>query len=352
MLLYLVHGVLARDYTRPRGFTGFATRGMIGSALRSVCCVTGSRNCSGCCMRGRCIYYHFFESRSCDYDVDFAKRGARAGVSRPYSVEPAIIRGREIVFGFYLLAPRYLIELRCEPVIILSLLKCGMLGLGMDARYGERRRFFISRILRIDPFTGSVQVVYRDDAGIIREPIPTTVLSDDLLRRVEKKAIALRELRPRYIVLNFTTPTMVVHNRQVVTEPPLHAIVMNLARRYSQLAAFHRVGQVLSVLEARELRDAVRANAKLVYAHRSKVVLRKYMIASDERRVLGTFIRGYFVYEVQQSFWRKSISMLALQLLILGQYMGVGQLAAAGCGKYVLTLPVSEPHISYVVRCE
>jgi len=336
LILYRVFGVFDCDYFPFVGFTGFAVRGAFGVALRDLACVRGGEtSCRGCEYRLSCVYYLLFELRSVDFPgVRFARRGAARGVARPYVVLPVRCCGRDLEFGVVIIAPKYL---EYEFMFISSFLKMGFLGLGVDPVRHVRRRFRVVEVVREDPLSGLRQVVYSDEDGYVPQPLPDCV-KVNLLDRVS--ADSLLDLRPRFVEVRFLTPTQVRYGGVVVEEFPLVAIVMNLARRYSLLAVFHGVGDPIPTDVARELRDWVRDRVKLVFSRFRRVGLRKFSLKTRQVRDLGSFVLGRFVYEFDPEFWsRRDLAELAMKLLLVGQYVGVGQLASAGCGQYVLSVP-------------
>jgi len=112
---------------------------------------------------------------------------------------------------------------------------------------------------------------------------------------------------------------------------------MNIARRYSLLAQYHRAGRPLSLRDARGL-ARLASTVELVSARHGRLVeVTKRSLVSGERLSYGLFAEGgVLLYRLPRGFWGSPYSRLAAALLLAGRYLHVGKLASAGYGRYVL----------------
>ena len=70
-------------------YAGSALRGVFGSTLRNVCCLSGKKDCTGCGLRSTCPYSVIFESQS----------GEIGRSVNPYVIEPPLNENRTIKPG-------------------------------------------------------------------------------------------------------------------------------------------------------------------------------------------------------------------------------------------------------------
>ena len=330
-MTYRVEGRFTRRYSPFRGFTGFAVRGLFGYALRRLICVRPDlARCADCEYYGKCVYSRMVEATP---DVrpgaKIARRGAAAGVTKPYTVTPLSVRGLSLSFSVNLFGME---AISSEPLLVLVLLSMGRYGLGLDPAAGERRRFVVHKITASRPREGVERVVYTFEDGYIYAR-PSQYYSS-ILEPFEYSARRIVGEAPSRILLSFRTPVRLVRNGRPLREIPMDAVVMSVARKYSMLCEYFGVGEPLSAEEAKALRDAVRSGFRLASCRYRVVRLHRHRLGSGEVQQLGEFVVGEYVYSVRRSFWRSPEAELAVELLLLGKYTHVGKFASAGCGRY------------------
>lgn len=329
LISFIVCGRFIRRYARFRGFIGTTVRGALGLVLRRISCrVNGVDDCRGCKFYRDCPYAMLYESSSLQNPgVDAAAKRGLEGVTNPFTVEVLGVDQSRVRFAVNLFGR----AVRLERQVLASIVGMGLEGLGFDASVGERRRFVVERIDRVVPESGDSAVIYAEASGYI--PSEPRLSSRGLLEVFERRARDIIEAGPGKILLFFLSPFRLVVGGRLLDKPPLEAILMNLARRYSLLAAYHGAGKVLDKPTVRGLKALARL-AKLeeaLIAERGsvgKVSLR------GERRSYGSFVRLALSYSVPRSFWSGEHALLAAELLLLGEYLHVGKLASAGYGDY------------------
>ncbi len=331
IITYQVYGKLIKNYSPFKGFTGLMVRGLFGLALRRLVCIKPDvSKCIECPYYRKCFYSRVFEATSrIKPDAKIAKRGGLAGITRPYTVSPVYVKGRSLNFKINLFGHEVISN---EPIIVLALLEMGSHGFGMDPILGERRRFVIQKITAKRPREETQRIVYDFEEGYRYTHI--SKYYRDILEPFEYPAYKIISEKPSHILISFKTPVRIIHGGKMVEEIPLHAVIMNLARKYSLLCEYYNVGKPLTADEARNLKEVVSKYTKLVKAEYKRVRLHRYSIESNQIQSLGEFVKGSYLYSIDKKLWRTPEAYLMVELLLLGRYTHVGTLASAGCGEY------------------
>lgn len=325
---YTVEAVFKKRYSPFKGFPGTTLRGAFGVALRRILCDREGASCRRCARYNDCIYSRMFESSSIiSPSVEVASKGGLEGVTNPYTVEVLHTSSTKLRFRLNLFGE----ALEWEPQVLVALVGMGMEGLGIDPAKLERRKFEIVRIVR-EVELGSGEEVYTASSGFVN--VGCKWRSRGLLEVFEDHARRIVEARPRRILLAFKSPYRLVRKGRFVLKPRFPTVLMNLARRYTLLAAYHKAGRPLAVSEARRLKRIALSAELESYEITSRVRVTK--IGVEGARSYGTFVLGTLTYAIPQSFWEQGEALLATELLLLGEYLHVGKLASAGYGDYEL----------------
>ena len=332
--VYRVYGEFVKDYFPFKGYTGFMVRGAFGMALRKVCCTRSlDIECRKCDCYRKCYYARVFEASSLTRPAaKLATKSGREGIPRPYSVTPLYTSGRNVRFELTLVG-RDVIE--GEHLIVMALLLMADEGLGIDLTRNERRRVRLKKVYATTPPLDIGYTVFDSKRGYISSP---TSASSELLEVFAAEAERIAELRPVYLNIQFKTPFKIQISGTPTTRPPLHAIVISLARKYSLLSEYYGVGTPLSVSEARRLKYVLSKSAKLEKGKYKRLRLFKKSLETGGIKTLGVFTIGFYRYRVDPKAWSTDEMILGLKLLLLGRYLGVGRGSSAGCGRYRLEI--------------
>ncbi|MEM3466617.1 MAG: CRISPR system precrRNA processing endoribonuclease RAMP protein Cas6 [Candidatus Jordarchaeales archaeon] len=324
ILRCVVEGEFIDDFSVPR-WTGSALRGVFGHVLRRMSCSYTRRKCDGCDLRGSCLYYFTFET-SPEMKSDAAVGTGLEAVTRPFTFDPLEpLGGRLFRFALNLIGER---AVGFEAVYFFALANMGELGIGRDKMKNERRRFKISRVAAVNDVRGIEEVVY--DGKEYAYGSRSAIVRFEDVRQTAERVVAAE---PRYVTVNFETPTMLVYDGRVADRLDFHMIIRNLARRYSLAAEYLvRSWRPLSAEEAKEIIDASAAD-KTVDCKLKPSISSKFSLERLKRERYGPFYRGTATYMFPDEFWRSERAVDALTLLALGRYMHVGKLATAGYGK-------------------
>ncbi|WP_342784401.1 CRISPR system precrRNA processing endoribonuclease RAMP protein Cas6 [Thermofilum sp.] len=330
---YDVRGTFEREYSPIEGFPGLALRGAFGLALRKLVCTEDfDVDCKGCKNYRSCPYALIFEPSSMmKPDAEIARKGGREGVTRPFVIEVEKFKGTNVSFGVTLIGN----ALNYEHVVIMAILGMGFEGLGFDKKFGERRKFIVRSITRLDLVDGAKEQLCSEDKGyILRERAKRQI---DLLAFFEERASSLLHHKPNELTLVFKTPTSIRSRGRTLTAPSLKYVIANLARRYSLLAHYFGIGRPMRVDEARAVIQAADDFSDLKACNVKSIVLRKASIRG-ETKVLGSFVLGSLVYKLKWAYVDDDLARKIMALLLLGKHIHVGNMTTAGCGKYELLI--------------
>jgi len=328
--IYSIKGSFIRNYFPFKGFTGFAVRGAFGLSLKRIVCEEDlEENCLSCPRYRECFYAWVFEATpDIKPDARLAAKGAKQGVTKPYTVTPVKVRSRMLEFKITLFSEKILSK---EPLIVMAMLLMGSEGLGYDLTIGERRKFTVNSITAKNIY-GEEKTIF-DKYGGYRIEKPGRS-SGSLLELFERRIEAIWALKPRKIIVNFKTPFRLVFEGKNVSEPPPQALVIHLARKYSLLAEYYGCGTPFTPRQAKRLKEITKRYMKIMYSRYKLVKLDKFSLEKGEKKSYGVFFKGTYIYKVDGGFWNHDDSKTVLKLLLLGQYLNIGKWSTAGCGKY------------------
>ena len=148
----------AIDELRLPAYKGSALRGSFGHAFRRVICPIHRKECDGCELAARCVYFYIFETMSPEDDPFVRNKKDKA--PHPYVIRPPLDRveeygkGEELAFDLILIgkAIDYL------PYFAYTFIHMGKTGLGKG-----RGKFFLKRIDTIDLDGTSIELYQAGD---------------------------------------------------------------------------------------------------------------------------------------------------------------------------------------------
>ncbi len=327
MLRYEVTARYAKDYEPIKGFPGLAVRGALGYALHTLYCASPGTPCHKCPRRPHCPYAILYETTPDTYKgADIATK--TRFLTNPMTLEVLFNTPREIGYAVNLFGD----ATRLHREVIIAALHMANLGLGYSKRHVERRRLTVQRITQVIPEKDSRQTIY-DGAALNPSLLPKKP-PKSLLAAFAKQASKIAEARPTHLQVRFTAPYRIGASKPTYT-PPLPRLLMNIARRYSVLAAYHRAGRRLSLRDARTLKSLA-AKAEIIEAsHGPLIQVTKRDLATGSRKSYGLFAaHGKILYRLPSHYWDNPLAPLSAALILAGQYLHAGKLATAGYGKY------------------
>jgi hypothetical protein len=201
-------------------YKGSTLRGGFGHAFRKVVCTFRGKECDDCLLRHRCVYSYVFETPPPE---DSAKMTKYLRAPHPFVIEPSpekkqlYRQGDGLAFGLVLIgrANEYL------PYFIYAFDEMGKTGIGKGkGKY------------RLDSVSCAGEPVYDGATGVLknREPCP---------RYVTVKSSTTDNGQRAGITISFLTPTRLVRDGSLDSDPGFQTIFRTLVRRISLLSYFH-----------------------------------------------------------------------------------------------------------------
>ncbi|MCM8779198.1 MAG: CRISPR system precrRNA processing endoribonuclease RAMP protein Cas6 [Candidatus Omnitrophica bacterium] len=282
-------------------YKGACLRGGFGITFRKICCVNKRlKDCGFCILKEKCAYTYIFETSP---PPQAQKLKKLAEIPRPFVIEPPeekkniYNKEEEIELNLILIgkAREYL------PYFVLTFRELGKIGLGK-----ERGKFFLSKIYDADG-----EKIYEAGSDCLKNYASS-----------EKNGINVENYFSDYLILNFSTPTRIKFQRDLVTRPEFHILIRALLHRLSALAYFH-CGFTLEL------------DYNLLISQAEKIKIKKsnlnwfdwerYSTRQNTKMKLGGFV-GQITYEGDFKPF--------LPLVALGQFTHVGKNCTFGLGKY------------------
>ncbi len=207
---------------------GSTLRGAFGAAFKRTACFQRSRppdSCDGCSVAHQCPYGYIFETR---LPPDSEVLRSQREIPHPFVLEPPLtpppVYGPGSTLEFRaILVGRAIAYL---PYFVLSFVQLGSVGVGRG-----RGRFEVEEVRAEHPITGRLELIYQE--GSLRPcSADLTATYTDLLR-------ICSTVDPRRLTVRFLTPTRLVSEQKLVTNPSFAVLVRSALRRLSSLSYFH-----------------------------------------------------------------------------------------------------------------
>ncbi|MEW6127214.1 MAG: CRISPR system precrRNA processing endoribonuclease RAMP protein Cas6 [Acidobacteriota bacterium] len=370
--------------TLPR-FLGSTLRGAFGHALKQAVCVMPHRNCDRCLVSDRCIYPYLFETPP-PPDVqqlrgqqnaphpfiltpletrEFAienremplaplKSGATPTVRSDMAAAVRLVKraestqanpvagerrhfavGDELAFELVLLgaAIEYL------PYIIYAVSEMAGCGLG-----AERARFALEEVFAVSEAGDRTRIYAGEGSRLTGQSAANSLVNliEERINRLARQGVVAALERNEPLRLRFMTPTRIRANDDLQVNLSFAALVKNLLRRVSLLAAVHGAGEL--ALDYRELI----ARAAAVKTLESKLGWHDWQRYSNRQQThmkFGGFI-GDIAFVGDPSVSNPAVEEPSvnnplkafLPLLIAGELLHVGSNTAFGLGKFEIVV--------------
>lgn len=299
----------AKEHMLLPEFKGSMFRGGFGHVLKKVCCSDPHGECQSCILKERCPYAYIFETSP---PQELKHFGSNRNVPRPYLFEPPLNGRREynkddeLAFGLTLIGR----GIEFLPYFIVAIREMGEVGVTK-----RRHKFGLRSIESVDEMSGGRSLIYSSDDQMVhnRSKVLTYYDCVEEANRLSKERITL----------NFLSPTKIKFGGEYLfNEIPFQALIQALTIRINALNSLHCGGQWDDSL--RDLRDRA-AGIKLV----SSDLERQGVLRYSSRQKMKTSLSGAtgsVIYEGDLKDF--------LPLLVLGQFIHIGDNCVFGCGKY------------------
>ncbi|MBF0154078.1 MAG: CRISPR system precrRNA processing endoribonuclease RAMP protein Cas6 [Magnetococcales bacterium] len=280
-------------------YAGSSLRGVFGSALRQVCCLTGMAECLPCSLRRTCPYATIFE-----LPPPVEGQEGRTDLPNPYVIEPPPWGARHFEQGALLTFHLVLVGRALSQLSLLILAWQRALARGIGPGDGTAR---LQRVVLETP--GGDEEIFTLDEGGVREHL---------------RQIAIPPWPGVPITLHFITPTRIQKEGRPMGPERLtpREWLLNLSRRVERLAQIH-AGTTLSIDPHHLIQraEAVSARGRLHWHDWTRR-------SSRQQRVMtlgGVTGRWTLSGDALETFW---------PFLYLGQWLHVGKNATFGLGHY------------------
>lgn len=293
----------------PRQFKGNVLRGAFGSSLRRLICALPSRaeaaQCARCSLRETCPYCLIFNP----VGLSPAKRlytPPRGYVIKPPLEEETSYRhDRPLTFAMVLVGDR----VRFLPYLVVTLQELGRWGIGLN-----RGRFSLGRLEALT--ADALESIYDPQTHMVSN-VDAFIRGEDILRCTEK-------FDPHEVTIRFLTPTRIKYNptqerggSEVVRVPEFHHLLRRLRDRMNALSSTY-CGKPLEI-DFQGIAERARA-----------VKTTRVSLRWTERTRKSVHDQSGFLGRIT---YRGPIGEF-LPLLLLGEYLHVGEDAVFGHGWY------------------
>ncbi len=204
-------------------YKGSTFRGVFGHIFKDVMCISHTGECSSCSFDKVCMFKKIFDSPP---PANSQKLRNYSAVPHPYIIEPPLDQKnfykKDEIIKFSLILIGQAISL--FPYFAYSFGLAGKKGIGRQ----KKGKFIITKI--INDKDGELLYYYKNDE---LKSIDDTYSIEDFIpeNKSENFSVSLR----------FITPTRIMFNEKLVSEPEFHMYVRNALRRISNLNFFHCV---------------------------------------------------------------------------------------------------------------
>jgi len=290
---------------------GSILRGAFGTSLRKlVCVVNRSISCDACILKDRCVYTLIFNPTG----INPAKR--LRNVPRGFVLKPPLEKetvyssDKPLSFEMVLIGDR----INYLPYVIVPVIELGKIGIGLN-----RGRFILNDISVIK--NGISESIYDPESNTVRN-IQKIITGSELLEQAGK-------INRQRITLEFLTPTRIKYNptgekgkSEIVMVPEFHHIVRRLRDRINALSVTY-CGSPINVdfIRIAERAMAVKTKGMNLRWIKVKRKSKTQPIQHDQSGFMGKIT---FEGDLKEF----------LPLLLLGEYVHVGEDAVFGNGWY------------------
>ena len=206
-------------------YKGSTFRGVFGHIFKDVMCISHTCECSSCSFDKVCMFKKIFDSPP---PANSQKLRNYSAVPHPYIIEPPLDQKnfykKDEIIRFSLILIGQAISL--FPYFAYSFGLAGKKGIGRQ----KKGKFIITKI--INDKDSEILYYYKNDE---LKSINDSYSIEDFIPESNRENFSVN--------LKFITPTRIMFNEKLVSEPEFHMYVRNALRRISNLNFFHCLNQ-------------------------------------------------------------------------------------------------------------
>ncbi|MDI6698478.1 MAG: CRISPR system precrRNA processing endoribonuclease RAMP protein Cas6 [Candidatus Saccharicenans sp.] len=294
-------------------YKGSTLRGGFGSTFRKISCIDRNKSsCKGCLLKDKCAYSYIFDT-SPRSDSEVLKN--LDDIPRPFIIEPPLdtktIFNKDQSLDFNLILIGQAIDYL--PYFVVTFKELGNEGIGKG-----RKKFILTQIITTSILNPDETLIYNSGDDVIKNLESRFTWADIIANSIS----GTRKFKPKYITLNFLTPTRIKHQDEFVSLPDFHVVIRALLRRIANLAYFH-CGENLGIDFNFFIRQATKIKIEELKVR--WVDWERYSFAQRRRMRLGGFV-GEVTYKGELEPF--------LPFLLLGEHTHLGKGATFGMGWY------------------
>lgn len=311
---------------------GVVLRGAFGKVFKEACCPHWpewkNRECAGssltdpCPVRERCAYSIIFEPAPLPGSDPLS---SKQDIPRPFVFKPPLeektryIPDEPIKFDLILAGK----SKDFLPYFIVAFKELGGQGLGAK-RNGRRGRFRFASVTTPNVIARGKAAGQSISVDGVRDKFVRNISAEVTMKEISERA---RTLDPRRVTLRFLTPAIIKHEGEIIREPEFHHIARHLKDRIHALASVYGSGPLPWDFKG------MGKHAERVKRVKSEFRWMDSTWQSTKERKTGMVhdLSGF----VGEATYEGDIREF-LPLLLLGEYLHVGQSAAFGLGRYEL----------------
>lgn len=294
----------------PRYNKGSVLRGAFGSSLKHIVCAELSDECSRCILKEKCAYTLIFRPSSTDKIKRLMDTPRGFVIKPPLEEETMYSPQKPLPFEMVLIGDR----VNYLPYVIVTLIELGKVGMGLN-----RGKFTLNQI----------QVIKNGTSEDIFDPADNTVRNVfNTIRGNEILEIA-GKMKSDRLTIDFLTPARIRYNptgergmSRVVRQPEFHHILRRLRDRVNALSSAYCGGPVeVDFKGIAERAMGVKTIVSNLHWLERKRKSRSQPVLHDQSGFIGKIT---FEGDLKEF----------LPLLLLGEYIHVGEDAVFGNGWY------------------
>lgn len=303
----------ARDPLRLPPYKGSTLRGGFGTAFKKVVCAIRTKDCLQCLLKEKCVYSYIFETPP-PKDSEILRKYEKA--PHPFIIEPPLEDKTEYTPGDSLDFHLVLIGKALDylPYFIYTFEELGTMGIGKG-----RGKFELLEVRHGD------RTIYQSTDKKLQS-IPDSDFSSSSVFNGQNGSGDFHGLDnfsgDPSLSLNFLTPTRMIVDGKLVTEPDFHHLARTLLRRISTLSYFHCDKRLdLDFKGLIEKAGKVETRDRVTTWHDWE----RYSARQDTKMKMGGFVgRVSFKGELEDF----------MPFIRLGRILHVGKGTSFGLGKY------------------
>ena len=304
-------------------YKGSTFRGVFGHIFKDVMCISHTGECNSCSFDKVCMFKKVFDSPPPSNSLKLRNYSA---VPHPYVIEPPLdqknfYKKNEII-KFSLILIGQVISL--FPYFAYSFGLAGKKGIGRQ----KKGKFIITKIMNYKD--GELLYYYKNDE---LKPLNGFYAIDDFIQENNNENFSVN--------LKFITPTRIIFNEKLVSEPEFHMYIRNALRRITNLNFFHCINRNVDDTDKSIPNNEPQPELELDFNYyieksmpiNSKKSLKWYSLDRYSNRQKTHMKLSGFIGDL--SF--EKVPYEYLWIIRLGELAHIGKNTTFGHGKYAIT---------------